>query len=471
MLLLPAASFFRIMGPASARDGASEAHLRSMLKTVKYFSRCSGWTDGCETFVRQNCALFRSFDPRLCRGIGEQDCETNDPGIHEMIRRHAEFEALRDKTFSEKLKEEFPELDLEALAATLVGNPGDKDAAEIQYLLLMHEDFASFGQFMRKTYESLRAVSIHVFHDGENCYLGNTPGLMVDQLIREAKAEIKRAADLPDGCPVQWNFYHPDPRPQEVWWHPTQKTLDVLHTVNVTFVRVPSYKSGLVDTKLKDDLGRFAREHRDFAERYLVVIVSGDSDFTGDIAELRAEGFRTMILHGPRLKKGVDADIISNAWFPLLQRAGGEPPALAEWSSQTLPFSLHLVPHILLDRGRAVKEMQSKSGACISIDTKAVPCKVDISGTVAQVQLAAEMITAYIDSTVMEVMALGHGTVGVIVGKGGKNVKTVQLESGACVWVDQTADGVTATIVGTKEQVGIAKAMLQSIAGNCLVPN
>jgi len=445
--------------------------MRSMLKTVKYFSRCSGWTDGCETFVRQNCGLFRSFDPLLSRGIGEQDFETNDSGIHEMIRRHVQFQALRDKTFSEKLAEEFPELNLEALAATLVGSGGEKDAAEIQELLLMHDDFTSFGQFMRRTYESLRAVNIHVFHDGENCYLGNTPGLMVDQLIREAKAEIKRAADLPDGCPVQWNFYHPDPRPQEVRWHPTQKTLDALHTVNVTFVRVPSYKSGLVDTKLKDDLGRFAREHRHAAERYLVVIVSGDSDFTGDIDELRAEGFRTMILHGPRLKKGVDADIISNAWFPLLQRAGGEPPAPAWGSSETLPFSLHLVPHILLDRGRAVKEMQSQSGARININTNAVPCNVDISGTAAQVNLAAQMINAYIASTCMEVITFEQGRVQVIVGKGGKNVKAVQLESGAYVRVDQAAIGVTVTIVGTKEQVAVATTMLQSYVGKCPVPS
>lgn len=55
------------------------------------------------------------------------------------------------------------------------------------------------------------------------------------------------------------------------------------------------------------------------------MIVAGDSDFSLNLQELRFEGFRTMLFHGPPLKPGMaaNADHISNVWFKLVKQAGG----------------------------------------------------------------------------------------------------------------------------------------------------
>jgi len=111
--------------------------------------------------------------------------------------------------------------------------------------------------------------------------------------------------------------------------------------------------------------------------------------------------------------------------------------------------------------------MQKESGAQIHIDTKADPCKAEVSGTAAQVQAAVEMINAYVASSVTEDVRFERGMFGRIVGKGGENVKQVQQESGAHLKVDKTADSCSVTITGSEEQVGAAKEALQRLVGGC----
>eukprot|EP00971_Amphidinium_carterae_P144833 2869631-Amphidinium_carterae.1 len=104
--------------------------------------------------------------------------------------------------------------------------------------------------------------------------------------MKEAKDKIADEADLPQICPetdVRWHLYLPDRTPQNEIWLPCKRAEETFGTIGVDWHRVPCVKRDDVDTKLKNALFTFAQDHRHEAKRYVVVIVSGDSDFSQDL--------------------------------------------------------------------------------------------------------------------------------------------------------------------------------------------
>jgi len=300
---------------------------QSALQTIKYYLKSSSWTDTFADFVDENCKCFRLFDPKTVYSILE---------VHKMMKVHKEFKKMVDDAITAKLLEVMPEMDLKDFAFILTDEHLEVEKKkeercdvssnlEVRRELLKYDEFLDFGHFMLAQYKRLQQVTIQVFHDGENCYLGNAASLDPSALIHEAIKEIELVAGLQGPLPWHWRLYLPNNEPDRVQQHPSHKTVETLGNTGVEYHQVPCTRPGDVDTKLKDGLARFMRENRATAGRHFVVIVSGDSDFSLNLQELRFEGFRTMLFHGPPLKPGMaaNADHVSNVWFKLVTQAGG----------------------------------------------------------------------------------------------------------------------------------------------------
>ena len=437
--------------------------------------------------------LFQHFDA----------CDTTDTsGVHNMVRKHKEFADLVDKAFSKRIVKEFPELQelgFEALASILLRGGADMEVPEIKEALSLCEDFALFGQFMRKRFEGLCTVNLQVFHDGENCWFGAKEDLKMDELILGTEAHIKEKADLPDCCTVHWRVYLGERTQANAKWHPCDKAVETLGTMGVEYIRVPCCKRDDVDVKLKDGLMRFARELRPLARQHLVVILSGDSDFSMNLKELKAEGFRTMLLHGGKLKPGVNADIVSPDWFRLLKRAGGgeaEPPSLpssphparvpgsptaaAEAAGPCKPpsspaspsgptplnFPLELAGYIIGKKGKTVHAIQEASGASLKVDTTGGSCLVQVSGTDEAIRAAQEMLMEHVakgpgmpEQECRRELSYSPRLAGQIIGRGGETAKGIARDTGAELLVDTPRSSGRSIVVvtGTQSQVRFCK--------------
>ena len=177
---------------------------------------------------------------------------------------------------------------------------------------------------------------IQIFHDAENCFFGNSQSLDVALLCNKVIAKIKSVAGLHHllaGAQCwSWKMYLPK-QDQNNRWHPSHKSVDALSNVGVSYICCPAKKDS-VDTKMKDDLLVFSQGFRSQASSHLVVLLTGDRDFSGSLRALSFEGFRTMIFHcgGDRqLSPGVgsNADYQCDDWLKLLHDCGGQVPGSA----------------------------------------------------------------------------------------------------------------------------------------------
>jgi hypothetical protein len=166
---------------------------------------------------------------------------------------------------------------------------------------------------------NLTPVQIQIFHDAENCYFGNQE-LDIVGIHGAVVAEVQRVAQLPRAVLGKWRLYLPLLDPNRVRQHPSQRSMTALQNRGIDYICCPP-KRDAVDTKLKDGLAEFVRTNRSQPSQHLVVVLSGDRDFTGSLREAAAEGFDTFLFHSGHLSAGVAANAAyqSGRWAEIVE--------------------------------------------------------------------------------------------------------------------------------------------------------
>lgn len=179
-------------------------------------------------------------------------------------------------------------------------------------------------------------TKIIVFHDAENCFLGSNSGLQADDLYFAVIEEIRLVAGLPhDTLVMGWDLFLPRSEPQQVYQHPTTRTMETLINCGVRYI-CTSIKDDSVDVAMADAISTFIHfvapygdADRGRAGEWLVVLLTGDRDIAGPLRNLGHHGFKTMVMHGySPLSQGFprNADWVSGRWSQLVANATAAPP-------------------------------------------------------------------------------------------------------------------------------------------------
>jgi ubiquitin len=166
-----------------------------------------------------------------------------------------------------------------------------------------------------------------IFHDAENCPIRHpTDHLSDDDFAYQLHRRVKNMTMHSGGdARPEWRcfLHHRRNNP----FHPTTKTLNALNYCSGFRLIDPSPKHGAVDVKMKEDLDYFCRRHECEAQRHLVVIMTGDKDFSKEIAEVRRCGFKTVLVHPPDVneafKRAASETGCVHEWEALRLAAGG----------------------------------------------------------------------------------------------------------------------------------------------------
>ncbi len=180
----------------------------------------------------------------------------------------------------------------------------------------------------RDTWMTVDPTAVHIYHDAENQTLSNrldAPRLYrsLIQACLECAVGPQRAAALDPfrSVTVAWHLVIA-PRLGSV----SQQTLEAFSDLGVRHV-TPSRKEGAVDTAIKRMIAHFiasapsaasgvapapapasssapsvAAPADEWLARQLVVIISGDRDFAGEIIALRRAGFAVVLMHDGRAR-------------------------------------------------------------------------------------------------------------------------------------------------------------------------
>jgi polyribonucleotide nucleotidyltransferase len=130
-------------------------------------------------------------------------------------------------------------------------------------------------------------------------------------------------------------------------------------------------------------------------------------------------------------------------------------------ATQTVELGAKGVPLIIGTGGATIKMLQSSTGARIDIGRGSTSCSV--SGSADAVSAAVSAIRRLIvDNSHAETVALDCH-VGVIIGKGGATIKSIQEASGAKVDIESSGDGCLVSFSGTEVQIAAAKAKVAQV--------
>jgi uncharacterized LabA/DUF88 family protein len=169
------------------------------------------------------------------------------------------------------------------------------------------------NEFRGRSVNSI-VYSIDIFHDAENCpvQIYTNGSKLYDSVIRNVLNAVGvdiNGIDIESICDVHWRFVLPllDGR-----IFPTRCLKDLL-TRGVLHIN-PGEKKGAVDIVIKDSMDRLRVEHFDDSaikkQRRIVVLISGDRDFAGNIRSLRQVGLKTVLIYTPSKTATSFLDII-----------------------------------------------------------------------------------------------------------------------------------------------------------------
>ena len=152
---------------------------------------------------------------------------------------------------------------------------------------------------------------IDMFHDAENCYFSCVQTLrghdMYDRVVEEVKATSGLDLDRSGPIAVSWYMF------MQRWndggresgafiFRPTARLLEDLFDKGVCDMRASATKASSVDTLMEESISRYIesfRSHQDpRPSQRLVVLFTGDRDFTKELRALNNAGFRTMLFYG-----------------------------------------------------------------------------------------------------------------------------------------------------------------------------
>ncbi len=179
---------------------------------------------------------------------------------------------------------------------------------------------------LAKAFSKTRPKQMAVFHDAENCYLGKAgPGVSDGDLAYNYYSAVRAlvAAEGGDGSGTWQLFLH---HQEHLHSHPSKLTMQELSSLGIDNID-PGPKSGAVDIKMKDNISAFCEANRSMADNFIVVILSGDKDFSADLRNLQRAGYSTVVAHPPDVAKAFISLAKESGpvveWQPIRQSAGG----------------------------------------------------------------------------------------------------------------------------------------------------
>eukprot|EP00037_Helgoeca_nana_P011704 m.105218 g.105218 ORF g.105218 m.105218 type:complete len:2194 (-) comp20999_c0_seq1:200-6781(-) len=194
-----------------------------------------------------------------------------------------------------------------------------------QTLLPIHFDGVPSGAGIKE---------IVIFHDGENLHLGGDVDAqkLYEGFVRGIRTSIGFTADPPPDMPVKWSIYLTH-RAKDRAFYPHDYVLDALRTQQVSIVTAGA-KVGDVDVKMVGGMNEYFKDMTKtvteaqgdmhaVAKSKLIVIASGDRDFSESLHTARDMGFRTMIAHFGPLSKGytTQAEFVWGQWETVRREA------------------------------------------------------------------------------------------------------------------------------------------------------
>jgi far upstream element-binding protein len=155
-------------------------------------------------------------------------------------------------------------------------------------------------------------------------------------------------------------------------------------------------------------------------------------------------------------------------------------PVSAPEVTYILEVAQEKVGQIIGSRGDIIQDIQNRSGAKALVDQKfpdGVPRKVHLTGTAAQVKVAADLIQLIVEQgptaihsnslaggpTMNSMLECSKMQVGKIIGTKGAVIKDLQSRSGARIQIDQSIEPCKISITGTAPAVTSAVNLLQQV--------
>ena len=136
-------------------------------------------------------------------------------------------------------------------------------------------------------------------------------------------------------------------------------------------------------------------------------------------------------------------------------------------------MSNDMVRRIIGQGGEKIREIQEVSGCKIDIAQEVIQkdqCSCSLIGTNENIEVAIELIqqTISMPMTFEVKMMIPNDMVGAIIGRGGMRIRRIQDESRCKIDFDKNVNQVqrTCSIIGTEENIAVAKRMIQKIVQN-----
>lgn len=140
--------------------------------------------------------------------------------------------------------------------------------------------------------------------------------------------------------------------------------------------------------------------------------------------------------------------------------------------SDIIEFPLSVAGRIIGSRGSQISDVRQQSGARVSVEKLEDCCKVQISGTSAQVERARGMVRGLAEEgdrglrrgDAEDLMEVPQSMVGRVIGKGGDTIQRLQRDSGARIDVNAKAgDPCPVRISGNRDAVARARYLINEV--------
>mmetsp|Transcript_83544 Transcript_83544/g.159365 ORF Transcript_83544/g.159365 Transcript_83544/m.159365 type:complete len:607 (-) Transcript_83544:42-1862(-) len=126
---------------------------------------------------------------------------------------------------------------------------------------------------------------------------------------------------------------------------------------------------------------------------------------------------------------------------------------------------------IIGTRGAKIAEVRQHSGAKVQVEKLEDKCRVQLSGTPAQIERAKRLIHKLLEESTAtsrraeaeECLDLPATAIGRVIGKGGETIQRVQRETGAHLDVNAKSDPPTVRITGSREAICHARFLISEI--------
>lgn len=139
--------------------------------------------------------------------------------------------------------------------------------------------------------------------------------------------------------------------------------------------------------------------------------------------------------------------------------------------TENLEYPAYATGGIIGPRGSRIQEVRTQSGAKVQVEKLDDRCRVQLSGTPAQIMRAKRMIRSSVDEEGVgrghreaeETMEVTRDAIGRIIGRGGETIQRLQRETNCKIDVNTQSDPVRVRLAGSRDAVARAWYMVEEV--------